>query len=112
MITTREISSNLSVRFSGHFIKSNDFRQNFKTRTVSLIVGILGKKGHNFYPYSPISRQVVFLTLFLHFRPRKLAFLSKKLSQNSFLTKQIRARFRTLVYNTPIPYFTKILNYL
>ena len=36
MITTREITSNLSIRFSGHFIKSTEFDQNFKTRTVSL----------------------------------------------------------------------------
>ena len=36
MITTREITSNLSIRFSGHFIKSTEFDQNFKTHTVSL----------------------------------------------------------------------------
>ena len=33
MITMRDITSNISVRFSNHFIKSTEFGQNFKTRT-------------------------------------------------------------------------------
>ena len=38
----------------------------------------------DFNPYSPISRQLVFLTHFSQFYPRKLAFLSKNISKFIF----------------------------
>ena len=36
ILELREINSDLSVPFPGHFLKSTEFYQNFKTRTVSL----------------------------------------------------------------------------
>ena len=42
MITMRDLTSNISVRFSNHFIKSTEFGQNFKTRTVSLMRNFIG----------------------------------------------------------------------